>query len=174
MSGPWPPEMACDFVQMHIEDGDFNGAFVVGSEEEVGVVPCFETPRTTCALLALQVLAGKLPSPDWVIFLSDTYHIELENEADHPGSLEAAFKAGDPRVTEAAVVLCVCPDGPSYQVIQPYVRDGDEIEWGEVDRGKDVIQAGGVMHDLIVALLQTPYGIAPEAACGVEQIRMPL
>lgn len=174
MSTPWTPDVACDMVRTHIEAGSFNGLYVMGTEETSGIVPCFESPRETGAMLALQVMAGKLPKPQWLIFLADTYHIELDDESDHPGSLEDAFKAGDPRVKEAAVVLCICPDGPTYQAIQTYVRDGIEIEWDEVDVQKNMTGLGGMMADLMLMVLETPHGVMPGAADGIEQIRMPL
>lgn len=171
---PWPVEGACEFARMHVEEGPFNGLFLVGGPEVTGVVPCIESPLDTAGMIGLQILAGKLASPEWLIFIADTYHFEGDGPEPPAGSLGDAFLAGDPRVKEATVVLCICPDGPSYHATQTYVRDGEEIEWDEIDVSTDVAGLGGVMRGVMVNILATPYGVAPEAANFVEQLRVEL
>ena len=173
VNAPWPVEGACEFARMHVEEGPFNGLFLVGGPDATGVVPCIENPLETVGMIGLQILAGKLASPEWMIFIADTYHFEGDGP-EFPSSLGDAFLAGDPRVKEATVVLCICPDGPSYHATQTYVRDGDEIEWDEIDASTDVAGLGGVMHGLMVNLLATPYGAMPEAGDYVEQLRVEL
>lgn len=172
VNAPWPAEVACDFARMHIEEGEFNGLYLIGTPEATGVTPCIETPLETAGMLGLQILAGKMAHPEWLIFIADTYHIELDEGEDHPGPLEEKFISGDPRVKEASVVLCVCPDGPSYHAVQTYVRDGNEIEWDEVDVTTDVSGLGGVMYGVMLSVIATPFGVAPEAGDGIEQFRV--
>lgn len=175
MNVPWPAEAACEFARMHIEEGEFNGMFLLGNPDATGVVPCIETPLETAGMIGLQVIAGKMPHPEWLIFIADTYHIEVDtSEERFLGSLEEAFIAGDSRVKEASVALCVCPDGPSYHATQPYVRDGAEIEWEEAQVTTNVSGLGGVMYGVMRQLLATPFGVAPEAADGIDQFRVDL
>lgn len=173
MTTPWTSETALELARRHIEDDDeFNGAFIIGAPDVVGITPCLETPRETGAMIALQMLAGKLPHADWLAFIGDTYHIELDKEDDHPGSLQDAFLAGDPRVNEAAVTMCVCPDGPSYHTIQTYTRTDHGIEWDEPVVRDSMDGTNGVIYHLMMTILTTPNGIAPSAADGIEQYKV--
>jgi hypothetical protein len=169
MSAPWPPEEALGLARENIEGGDFNGLYLASMAEGNAVIPCIENPRATAAMFGLNVMAGRMESPDWIIFIGDTYHFseDVPEEELPVGQLGDLFEAGDPRVKEAAVALCCCPDGPSYQAIQTYVRDGGEIEWDEVILQTDTSVIGGALWDLMVAVLATEFGAMPEAAQGL-------
>lgn len=167
---PWPAELALDFARFHIEEGEFNGLYLVGTDQ-IGVVPCVEDPLTTGAMIGMIVLAGQMPTPSWIIFVADTYELTSRipegvapDDIPVPDNLAEAFKAGDDRITESAAVICICPDGPTYHATQPYVRDGDEIDWGEIDVHTDLSTIEGPVTDVMRKVLMSPSGAVPEAA----------
>ena len=171
---PWTPEEALDLCRAHVEGGQFSGLFLVGMPDGNAVIPCFETPQATAAMIGLQVMAGKMAHPNWIIFLADTYHFVSSRPVMPAESRQSLFEAGDPEVSEAVVAICVSPDGPSYEAIQLYTRDGDEVEWGDIVTTTTVAEMGGRVYDLMVAVMATPFGAVPDAADGMDMQRVPL
>jgi len=173
MSGPWSPELALEFGRAHVETGDFNGCYLLGREDGIVVIPCIADQGSTAAMIGLEIIAGNLPSPEWLLLIADTYHLGgVARREEAPASLEAAFLAGDSRVSEAISVLCLSPDGPSYHGMQPYHREDGVIEWGAIDTHVDMSGMGGGLVELMRAVLVAPAGSEPRAAdqLGLERI----
>jgi hypothetical protein len=133
-----------------------NAIIVMGTQDgNVLVLPCEEVPPREAFAYALNARAvGAIDPLSWAAIISDTYLMSMPKDEleDRPESLAEAFKAGDSRISEGLVAMCVSPDGPSYCAQQGYRRDHDEIDF---DRVEDIAmhQLGGDFPTYLRALV---------------------
>jgi hypothetical protein len=134
-AGPPPP--AEFFLSMMREMIDASGAalgcITVGcGHEGTGTLPLVDVHPVDALHAIVHVrLAGVIPSVNWVTVCSDTYVFTTDDPTAERGTASEAFKRGDPDATEALMAICIAPDGPGYNIRQPYVRGEEGVEWGE-------------------------------------------
>lgn len=133
---PTAEELMATMQGMLIEDPEQNAMIFLGADDQDIVMPCTEHPTDMLAVLEQAIRNGILPSPHWIAILSDSYSIVVpegeEMPAMRPGLLGELFEAGDPRVKEAILAVCIAPDGPSYSKQQSYTKAAGTFVWDEI------------------------------------------
>lgn len=108
-----------------------------------GMVPML-CPDFQTAVRAIVGCSGSDP----VVVIADSYAVLGPDENKRYESLEAAFKAGDPDVSEAICVCVATKEGPGEFASQPYVCEGGKVLWGEVLTGTGI--DGGIMRAILM------------------------
>jgi len=158
---PPPPDHLLSLLRQMIEEtGSAMGAIQFGTTAETGMLPLGHLgPQEGLALVIAARLAGVIASVTWVALAADAYHqvapegVSID-EATRYRNLGDGFEAGDSSITEALMVLCVAPDGPGFNKVQPYVRVNDAIEWGEpfdLDHEEQYGEVHRLMNMLVLA-----------------------
>lgn len=152
---PPPPEFFLSMMREMIEfSGEAMGCISVGcGDEGTGTLPLMGVHPVEALHAVLHVrLADIIPSVNWVTMCCDTYVFQTEDVDAPRGTAREAFERGDPDATEALVAMCMAPDGPGYNVQQPYVKTEAGVEWGEPYQA--ITQMGEVpslMQELVLA-----------------------
>jgi len=158
-AGPPPPaEFYLSLMrEMLDDDGQAMGAVTFGTANESGMLPLanFDAQEALAMLIAARVV-GVIPKVAWVAATSDMWHRRFTDgttpdDVRH-GTLEEMHNAGDTSVTEALMAMCVAPDGPGYDVLQPYTRTEDGIVWGEVENLSEA-EHHGALNELMTLLV---------------------
>lgn len=151
--GPPPPDVLLGMARDCVEAGPFNGLILFATDDGLSMLEVKQEMRDELAMLSVVVMAGLTPRPQWVAVVADTYHLETDRadevEQIEHGSLAQRFAAGDPRVGEQVIASCLCPDGPTYDWVQPYVRDEGEIDWREPEQMPRDATSEGILSDLM-------------------------
>lgn len=137
MSTPPTPDALLEMMRdMLTEDPQQNAVIFFGADGQDAIMPCLDHhPKQMLALLEAGARDGKIPRPDWIAIVTDSYAIAGREEEMpspmRPGLLGELFEAGDPRVREAILATCIAPDGPTYASQQKYTKTERGIEWDE-------------------------------------------
>jgi hypothetical protein len=152
---PPPPGFFLDMMREMIDtSGEALGCITVGcGEGGTGTLPLIDVHPVEALHAILHVrLAGMIPSINWVTLCCDTYIFVTDNPDAKRGTATEAFKRGDPDAMEALMALCTAPDGPGYNVQQPYVRTEDGVEWSEPQEAiTHMGEVPALMQELVLA-----------------------
>lgn len=124
----WLIETFCQQIEEATAEGeDAVPAIFYGSKEH-GNALCplnmIQMPTFQMVLkFATDHLAKEFGKADWIVLTSETYsHAPIPEGDPHPGDLQTLFKAGDPNVSEAAMVHFVRADGTGFAMLRNFRR----------------------------------------------------
>ena len=131
--------------------GAATGCITFGTTDGTsGMCPLVDLdPQEGLSLMLVMRQSGMLGPVAWVALASDSYRRMFEpGEVDidkiQRGDIEQMAKVGDAKVEEVLMVACCEPDGPGYNLAQPYRRTEAGIEYAEVET-MPADAGGGVM-----------------------------
>lgn len=146
--------------EMLIETGRVSGCIAFGTTDgHSGMFPLVEVdPQTGLSLLIEMRRADIISKINWVTVAGDAYRRVFEDGEVDPdsirhGDVELMKLAGDEQVEEALTAVCIAPDGPGFDLFQPYVRTEAGVEWSEVEYLPDEIKRSGEIPRLMNALV---------------------
>jgi hypothetical protein len=118
------------------EDPEQNAVIFFSAGGREICMPCLALPPDQMLSLLQQAVRERaIPKPDWLAIVTDTYSLTTPSEEllaeMRRGLLGELFQAGDPRVTESILAVCIAPDGPTWSKQQNYTKAAGKIVWDE-------------------------------------------
>lgn len=144
---------------MIVTTGEATGALTFGTSNRTsGMFPLINVdPQEGLKLLIFMRQQGLIGDVSWITLAADSYRRKFGKDTKpediHKGDLEQMAKAGDAEVEEVIMVSCMAPDGPGYDISQPYKRTPTGIEWGEIEHLDPKLSVQGAIHDLMTELV---------------------